>query len=333
MERILTFDLFEARYSSHFSKRFQERIIDLKEVSLDTIERERIEFEIESEAGTSWRQLLVDSIVKNTEKRILDRIKLISYPQKLNIAVPISFLFLNFKGKSYPIEITSYSSKQNDGEQSVYRGSQIWVSVSENTAWTLKVFNKTKSLDSIVSNMKSGVADRFKDYPFNFENPGDDYKVRFEWDSESSTFRSGDEEEIPQMVVSERPIPERKTLSPGDAIGLIIKGVSSEKFTRGTIKEITNMGEIKDKQKTGSLSDVSGIKLSFLPSNKEERFISGGREIPYASTLKGGSKIELDGVEFLVLGPEGGKPLVASEPSIINLGKVQTWVERVTFSS
>ena len=333
MEKILSFSLFEARYSSHFSERLQERIIDLKEISLDTAERERIEKEVEMEVGKYWKQLLINSIIKNTERRILNKIKLITYPQETNVAVPISFVFLDFKGKSYPIELTCYSTNKNDGENSVYKGSQIWASVGADTAWTLKVFDKTKSLSSISSNLESGTASRFKGYPFEFETPGEDYKVKFEWDPESSVFKANDEEEVAQMVTAEKAIPERKTLSPGDKVGLIIKGVSPERFTRGVIKEITNMGEIKDKHKIGSLPEVTGIKLSFLPSKKEERFVSNGREIPYVSTLKGGSRIELDGDEFQVLGPEGGKPLVASEPSIINSGKVQTWVERVTSSS
>ena len=93
------------------------------------------------------------------------------------------------------------------------------------------------------------------------------------------------------------------------------------------------MGEIKDKQKASSLADIAGIKLSFLPAKKEERIISNGREIPFVSTLKPGSIVEIDGVEYTILGPEGGKPLVTSEPSIIKSGKVQTWVERATSSS
>jgi hypothetical protein len=43
-------------------------------------------------------------------------------------------------------------------------------------------------------------------------------------------------------------------------------------------------------------------------------------------TLKSGSRIKIDDVGYTIIGPEGGKPLVTSEPSIINKGSVQTWV-------
>lgn len=332
MERILTFELFEARYSQHFSMRVKERIENLYEITLDTLKREEIEKRIEDSIGSGWKESLIDAIVNNIEKRILEKVKLVTFPQDSNFAVPISFLFLDFEGKTYPIEITSYSTKENDGEQSVYKGSQIWVAVSADTAWTLKVFDKTKSIDAIASNMKAGTSERYKKYPFSIENPGDDFRVKFSWNPGTSTFETGEEEKKVYMGV-DKAIPERKTLSAGDEVGLIINKISPVDFTYGVIKEITNMGEIKDKQKTGSLADVEGIKLSFLPSKKEDRIVSNGREIPFVSTVKTGSRINLNGKEYVVLGPEGGKPLVTSEPSIINSGKVQTWVEEIISSS
>ena len=332
MERILTFELFEARYSQHFSMRVKERIENLYEITLDTLKREEIEKRIEDSIGSGWKESLIDAIVNNIEKRILEKVKLVTFPQDSNFAIPISFLFLDFEGKTYPIEITSYSTKENDGEQSVYKGSQIWVAVSADTAWTLKVFDKTKSIDAIASNMKAGTSERYKKYPFSIENPGDDFRVKFSWNPGTSTFETGEEEKKVYMGV-DKAIPERKTLSAGDEVGLIINKISPVDFTYGVIKEITNMGEIKDKQKTGSLADVEGIKLSFLPSKKEDRIVSNGREIPFVSTVKTGSRINLNGKEYVVLGPEGGKPLVTSEPSIINSGKVQTWVEEIISSS
>lgn len=332
MEKILTFELFEARYSQHFSNRVKERIENLYEISLDTLNREEVESKIEESIGPDWKTSLIDSIVNNTEKRILDKIKLVTFPQDYNFAVPISFLFLDFNGKTYPIEITSYSTKEDDSEQSVYKGSQIWAAVSADTAWTIKIFDKTKSVDSIASNMRSGTSERYRKYPFEIQSPGEDFRVRFSWNPDSGSFETGEEDKRIYSVF-QKSIPERKTLSSGDEIGLIINKISPTDFTYGTIKEITNMGEIKDKQKSGSLSDVEGIKLSFLPLNKEERIVSNGREIPFVSTVKSGSRINLDGREFTVLGPEGGKPLVTSEPSIINSGRVQTWVEEFTPSA
>jgi hypothetical protein len=328
MKKILSFELFEARYSQHFSKRVKERIENLQEVTLDTLNKETIESKIEQTIGSKWKEYLIDSIVNNLEKRILDKVKLVTFPQNSNFAVPISFLFLDFEGKSYPIEITSYSTKEDDVEQSVYKGSQIWVAVSADTAWTLKLFDKTKSADVIASNMKSGTSERYKKDSFSLDSPGENFRVRFSWNPETMAFETG-EEEKKIYTSGEKAIPERKTLSPGDLVGLIINKISPDDFTYGEIKEITNMGDIKDKQKIGSLSSVEGIKLSFLPSKKEDRIVSNGREIPFVSTVKPGSRINLNGKEYIVLGPEGGKPLVTSEPSIINADRVQTWVEEI----
>jgi hypothetical protein len=333
MKKILSFDLFEAKMSSHFDKRLKERIIDLKEISLNTPQADEIEKSLESEIGKKWKLLLINSIIENTEKRILKKIKSITFSKDVNFGVPISSLFLDFNKKMYPIEIVAKSTKGNDKEQSTYMGSQIWVSVCDDTAWTLKVFNKSKNLDSIASNMKSGVDDRFKNRPFKLINLDDDTIVKFKWNPGNGSFESNDVEIKPPSVDYETVIPERKTISPGDTIGLIIKGISPDKIIKGKVQEITNMGEIKDKQKASSLADIAGIKLSFLPAKKEERIVSNGREIPFVSTLKPGSIIEIDGIEYTILGPEGGKPLVTSEPSIIKSGKVQTWVERSTSSS
>jgi hypothetical protein len=327
MKKILTFELFEARYSGHFSRRVKERIENLYEISLDTLNRDEVESKIEKSIGPDWKSLLIDSIIESTERRILNKIKLVNFPQDYNFAVPISFLSLSFEGKTYPIEISSYSTKEErDSEQSLYKGSQIWASVSADVAWTIKVFDKTKSLDSIASNMKSGASDRYKNLPFRIEPIGEDFKIKFSWNPESRSFETGEEEKRREMV-TKKTIPERKTISPGDEVGLIINKISPENFTYGNIGEITNMGEIKDKQKTGSLSEVEGIKVSFLPTRREDRIVSNGREIPFVSTLKSGSRISIDGIAYVVLGPQGGKPLVASEPSIIKSGKVQTWVE------
>lgn len=332
MKKLLSFKLFEARYSGHFSKRVKERIENLQEISLDTLNKEEVESKVGETIGPRWKEFLIDSIVNNIEKRILDKVKLVNYPQNNNFAVPISFLFLDFDGKSYPIEITSRSSKENDGEQSVYKGSQIWVAVSADTAWTIKVFDKTKTLGSISSNMEEGTSDRYKRDPFRIETPGEDFRVKFSWNPVTQSFETGEEEKVVYTSV-DKPIPERKTLSPGDSIGLIINKISPDDFTYGEIKEITNMGDIKDKQKIGSLSDIEGIKLSFLPSDKDQRIVSNGREIPFVSTVKSGSRISLNGKEYVVLGPDGGKPLITSEPSIINSGRVQTWVEEIIPSS
>ena len=327
MKKILTFKLFEAGYTDHFNKRFKERIENLYEISLDILDFDEIESKIEESIGPEWKNLLIDSIIRDTERRILKRVKFVTYPRNYNVAVPISFLSLEFNGKKYPIEITSYSTdKKKPGGVSVYKGSQIWVSISADMAWTIKVFGKNKTPDAISSNLKAGVSGRYGNLPFRAEPIEEDFKTDFSWNPETGSFETGEEEKRGEMSIR-KTVPERKTISPGDEIGLIINKISPDSFTYGKIGEITNMGEIKDKQKTGSLSEVEGIKLSFLPSRKEDRIVSNGREIPFVSTLKSGSRISIDGIGYVVLGSQGGKPLVASEPSIIKSGKVQTWVE------
>jgi hypothetical protein len=328
MKKILSFSLFEARYSDHFNTRVKERIQDLQEVTLDTRNKGEIESELEEEIGPDWRKFLLSSIVSDTDSRILKKIKLENYSNNRNFGVPISFLYLNHKGKQYPIEITTYSSSDKDGEDKIYKGSQIWVALGQDTAWTIKVFPKDKNRQYISDNLRDGVSFRYKGNPFSFVEPGPDYKSVFEWDPNKGKFITEDEGEEKDFVPVSKSIPERKTIGPGDKIGLIAKSVSAEEFTDGIIKDITNFSEIKDRQKTGDLGKVEGIKVSFLPTNKSQRFTKDGREIPFSLTIKSGSRIKIDGEEYLVLGPEKGKALVTSEPSIIKLGKVQTWVQR-----
>ena len=334
MKKILTFELFEAQYSYHFEKRVQERILNLSQISIDSISTETVEKKIESEVGPEWKQLLIDSIVSNTEKRIFSRIKLPNFDPKKNFAVPISFLTLEFEGKIHPIQISSYSSKGDD-EQSLYEGSQIWAAVSGDIAWTLKIFDESKSLDSIAFNMRQGISERYRIYPFVLQRPENNFKVKFSWDSKTQTFQSNDEEERVEAPILNKPIPERRTLSVGDTIGLIIKSISPDKLTYGKIEEIINIGEIRDKQKIASLSDVDSIKLKFLPLDKSN-WVKRGESpmpIPYQPSLRGGSVIGIEGEEYTILGPKEGKPLITSEPSIINSGRIQTWVERITSSS
>ncbi len=331
MKNILNFRLFEATLSSHFSGRFEERILNLEKVSIDSSESEEIEKKIKDQIGPKWKVHLLDAISKNTERRILENVKSISFSKDLNVGVPVSFLYLDFEGKTYPIKISS-SSKNKKGETSIYEGSQIWVSVSGDIAWTIKIFDKNKSRESIYSNLKSGTSERYKKFPFKIGNFPDDFSVKFRWNPKTQFFDSNDKKEEKNSVDRKTIVPERKILSKGDRIGLIIKGISPDIITLGKILEITNINEIKDKQKTGSLSDIAGIKLSFLPIEKEKKVISNGKEIPFVSTLKSGSIIEIDEIEYLILGPEEGKPLITSEPSIIKSGKVQTWVQRITSS-
>lgn len=120
----------------------------------------------------------------------------------------------------------------------------------------------------------------------------------------------------------------RKTISPGEEIGLIVGYVSKELPTLGVISEIINMTEIKDAQKIKSLDSVKEIKVKFIPSDpKNRKFSADGKILAIPITLKDGSIISIKGKSYKILGPTGGKPLITSEPSIINVGNVQTWVE------
>jgi len=327
MKQILSFSLFEARYSTHFDKRFKERIEDLQEVGLDTRNKDEIESELETEIGPDWRKSLLSSIVSNTDSRMLKKIKLENYSNDGNFGVPISFLYLNHKGKQYPIEITTYSSSDKDGEDKIYRGSQIYVALGQDTAWTIKVFPKDKSRQYISDNLRDGVSFRYKGNPFSFVEPGPDYKSTFEWDPNKGRFITDEEEEEKNLIPVSKSVPERKTIGPGDKIGLIVKSVSPDRFTEGIVQEIINIDEIKDKQKSGDLSKVEGIRVSFLPTNKSQRVIKDGKEISFTLTLRSGTKIKIDGEEYLVSGSEKDRPLVTSEPKIIKSNRVQTWVQ------
>lgn len=123
--------------------------------------------------------------------------------------------------------------------------------------------------------------------------------------------------------------PTRKTITPGDKIGLVVKYADPDNPILGTVTSILNMDDIKDAQKMKSLGTIQEIKVSFLPSDPQYVKVgSNGKPIAITIKIMGGTKIVIDGEEYEVLGEEGGKPLVTSEPSIIDKGSVQTWVKK-----
>ena len=122
--------------------------------------------------------------------------------------------------------------------------------------------------------------------------------------------------------------PQRKTFSPGDTIGAIVKYVSVAEPTLGKIQEILNIGEIKDAQKSKNLDRVKEIKIRFIPElEKDRKYGSDGNVLAVPITLTENSIITIKDIKYKILGAAGNKPLVTSEPSIINSGSVQTWVE------
>jgi hypothetical protein len=246
MKKILSFSLFEARYSDHFNTRVKERIQDLQEVTLDTRNKGEIESELEEEIGPDWRKFLLSSIVSDTDSRILKKIKLENYSNNRNFGVPISFLYLNHKGKQYPIEITTYSSSDKDGEDKIYKGSQIWVALGQDTAWTIKVFPKDKNRQYISDNLRDGVSFRYKGNPFSFVEPGPDYKSTFEWDPNKGKFITEDEEEEKDFVPVSSSIEKDFNLSPGRQIKYYSKLTDS--IVKSEIIEVINKGTYKSEK-------------------------------------------------------------------------------------
>lgn len=123
--------------------------------------------------------------------------------------------------------------------------------------------------------------------------------------------------------------PTRKTITPGDKIGLVVKYADPDNPIMGTVTSILNMDDIKDAQKMKSLGTIQEIKVSFLPSDPQHVKVgSNGQPLQIPIKISGGTKIVIDGEEYKVLGEGGGKPLVTSEPSIIDKGSVQTWVKK-----
>jgi hypothetical protein len=122
----------------------------------------------------------------------------------------------------------------------------------------------------------------------------------------------------------------RKTITPGDKVGLVVKYADPENPIMGTITAILNMKEIEDAQKIKSLGDIKEIKVAFLPEDKKHiKTGSDGNPLQIPLKLVDGSKMIIDDVTYIILGEDGNKPLITSEPSIINKGSVQTWVKKV----
>jgi hypothetical protein len=259
----------------------KERIQDLREVTLDTKNKDEIESELKLEIGPDWKDKLISSIISNTNSRILKKIKLENYNNDLNFGVPISFLYLNYKGKQYPIEITTYSSSDKDGENKIYKGSQICVALGQDTAWTIKVFPKDKSRQYISDNLRDGVSDRFKGNSFSFVEPGPDYKSTFEWDTKKGKFITDEEEEDKNLVPVSSNIEKDFTLSPGRKIQYYSKLTDSlakaeivETINKDTYKS-DKMFKIKIKKPDKS-EGVKSLKAGdeiYLPLGQDESWV------------------------------------------------------------
>lgn len=123
----------------------------------------------------------------------------------------------------------------------------------------------------------------------------------------------------------ERPKKARKTLSVGMDIGFIIPFINREEFTIGKITEIKNIQQIKDLRKFDNLSDLEILEIGFIPNDPGLRKLkSDGTPIEFIVKLKPESALSIDGTAYRI--PKE-KPMVTSEPSIINQGNVQIWAE------
>ena len=123
----------------------------------------------------------------------------------------------------------------------------------------------------------------------------------------------------------EKPKKIRKTLSKGMNIGLIVPFINPKEFTLGKITEIRNLQQIKDLRKFDSLSDLEVLEIGFIPNDVNLRkFRSDGTPLEFTIKLKPESTLSIDGTAYRI--PKE-KPMVTSEPSIINQGNVQIWAE------
>lgn len=116
----------------------------------------------------------------------------------------------------------------------------------------------------------------------------------------------------------------RKTIKPGDEIGLI----PSPRFQApimGTIDSILNMNQIKSLSDLKDLPSLEFVEVQFNATNEADRITVNDRVIPFKPKIKKGTRLIIDGNLYEI--PED-KSIVTSEPSIIKKGHVQLWVRR-----
>jgi hypothetical protein len=135
--------------------------------------------------------------------------------------------------------------------------------------------------------------------------------------------------ETPEYVPEDTEEPMRKTIAPGDAIGLVVKYIDPENPIMGRVISIMNMDDIKAAQKFKAMGEIVEIKVAFIPDAPHAKTGSNGLPLQIPVRIISGSKIIIGGAMYGVLGKGGDKPLVTSEPSILEKDSVQTWVKRI----
>jgi hypothetical protein len=296
----------------------------LKNTSLDTetLKREIVEalrVLTRSSALEKWRDL-------NSKFQLLDL-------GKIGIYNGNKTLYPLFKTKSIDKGITYEPAEgvwgiadQNEGITFMYypankKGAELFYSQARRSS-------KLKDLDFLKSaNFFSPYGQGFK-LIIDATDPSPASRVKKlekQVQGEEIEFGPEKEKEYVSVQIAE---PQRKTFSPGDSIGAIVKYVSATEPIPGKIKEIINISEIKDAQKAKNLDKIKEIKIKFIPDSEDYRKISSdGKVLAIPVTLTDGSIFTIKNVMYKILGPSGNKPLITSEPSIINAGSIQTWAE------
>jgi len=180
-----------------------------------------------------------------------------------------------------------------------------------------------------------------KSYPYgdNFEMVIDltdekieDISAKIEMQANGETIKLGKtvKDETRKFVPLDKKEDNRKTISVGSEIGVIVGYVSKEIPTMGTVDSIINILDIQTAQKAKNIPAMKEVKIGFIPSDPaNRRLTSDGRILAVPITLKPGSKIEIDGTLYRIRGQEGEGSMITSEPSIIEKGMVQLWVEKI----
>lgn len=296
----------------------------LKDTSLDaeTLKREIVEalrVLTRSSALEKWRDL-------NSKYQLLDLGKIGVYNGNKTV-YPLLKTRSEEKGIIYdPAEGVWGIADQNEGITFMYypankEGAELFYSQARRSS-------KLRDLDFLKSsNFFSPYGQGFK-LIIDATDPSPASRVKKlekQVQGEEIEFGPEKEKEYVSVQIAE---PQRKTFSSGDSIGAIVKYVSATEPTPGKIQEILNIGEIKDAQKAKNLDRIKEIKIRFIPDSEDHRkYGADGKVLAIPITLTDGSIFTLKGVKYKILGPAGNKPLVTSEPSIINAGSVQTWVE------
>jgi hypothetical protein len=366
MKRLMLFENFsgflnEIKFTNHWKERSalpkekeaaESRIVEYSERSKSGWTLEGM---IDNKGDKVEIEKFLNETYLDTEKlksEIVDALRILTRSETLekwsdNTPLRYQLLYLgkigvyNGKKKSFPLLKTRKEEKGISYEPS----DGVWGISDKNEGITFMYFPSTKKGAEMFYEQAKRVSG-MRDLDFlnntNFFSPyGQDFELIIDATDPNAISRkkklvkqtSGEEvkygpEEQKNYTYTTSAEPQRKTFSVGDKIGAIVKYVSQTETTPGTILEIMNIKEIEDAQKAKNLEKVKEIKVRFVPDlEKDRKYTSDGKVLAIPVTLTEGSFVEIEGTRYKILGASGNKPLVTSEPSIIQKGSVQTWVE------